>query len=398
MECAVTTSTHLPQLPFHQNHPLDPPAELRELQLRGAIHRVRTPVGHEAWLVTDYAQVRRLLDDDRLGRSHPRPDTAARTGESALFGGPLGDFDTEAADHARMRALLQPHFSPRHLRALVPRVEALTAALLDDVAEQGPPVDLHAELALPLPVLVICELLGVPYADREQFRTWTQEASNVCDRARSEHGLAELFRYGMALVEHKRAHPADDVISRLSATEGASDEEAASLSMFLLFAGHETTVVQIGWGTLHLLTNPDQWQALRDDPELIPNAAEELLRKSIKGGSAIPRYARTDFDIEGVRIRAGELVLLDIGAANHDPAVFCAPERVDIARHDGAHLTFGYGARYCIGAPLARIELKTVFTQLISRFPSMRLAVDPAMLAVRSDVLTGGLVQLPVSW
>lgn len=184
----------------------------------------------------------------------------------------------------------------------------------------------------------------------------------------------------------------------LAGVEPVPDEEAASLSMFLLFAGHETTVVQIGWGTLHLLTNPGQWQTLRDNPELIPNAVEELLRKSIKGGSAIPRYARTDFDIEGVKIRAGELVLLDIGAANHDPAVFCAPERVDIARHDGAHLTFGYGARYCIGAPLARIELKTVFTQLISRFPSMRLAVDPAMLAVRSDVLTGGLVRLPVSW
>jgi cytochrome P450 len=386
------------QLPFRQSHPLEAPAGLRDLQSRGAIHRVRTAVGDQAWLITDYAQVRRLLDDDRLGRSHPRPDTAARTGESALFGGPLGNFDTEAVDHARMRALLQPHFSPRHLRALVPRVEALTAGLLDDVAEHGPPVDLHMALALPLPVLVICELLGVPYADRDQFRTWTQDASNVCDRERSERGLAELLRYGMTLVDHKRAHPADDVMSRLCATEGVTDAEAASSSMFLLFAGHETTVVQIGWGALLLLTNPGQWQALRDDPELIPNAVEELLRESIKGGVGIPRYARTDFEVDGVGIQAGDLVLLDIGAANHDPTVFDEPDHVDIARHSGAHITFGYGARYCIGAPLARIELKTVFTQLISRFPAMCLAVDPATLRVRSDVLAGGLVELPVSW
>src|ERR1700758_4254511 len=242
-----------------------------------SIHAVRTPVGHEAWLVTDYAQVRRLLDDDRLGRSHRKPETASRTGESALFGGPLGNFDTEAAGHARMRALLQPHFSPRHLRSLQPRVEALTAGLLDDLAAQGPPADLHARLALPLPILVICELLGVPYSDREQFRMWAEDAGNVRDRTRSERGLAALFDYGRKLVEHKRAHPGDDVISRLCATDGVSDEEAATMSMFLLFAGHETTVVQIGLGTMLLLANRDQWQALVDDPTRIPHALEGLV-------------------------------------------------------------------------------------------------------------------------
>lgn len=396
----MTTSADLPQLPFHQNRPLEVPAGLRGLQSRGPIHRVRTSEGHEAWLVTDYTQARRLLDDDRLGRSHPQPDAAARTGESALFGGPLGNFATEAADHARMRALLQPHFSPKHLRALVSRVEALTAGLLDDLAEDGPPADLHAKLALPLPILVICELLGVPYADRDQFRAWTQDAGNVCDRARSERGLAELFGYGMALVERKRARPEDDVMSRLGAIDGVSDSEAASMSMFLLFAGHETTVVQIGLGTLLLLTNPEQWRALLDNAALIPNAVEELLRATSTGGGVggVPRYARTDFEIDGVAIHTGDLVLLDIGSANHDSSVFDDPNRTDVARKGAAHLAFGYGSRYCIGAPLARIELKTVFAQLIPRFPSMRLAVDPATLAVRSDVLAGGLAELPVSW
>jgi len=364
------------------------------------MHRVRTPAGHEAWLVTDYPHVRRLLDDDRLGRSHPEPDVAARTGESALFGGPLGNFDTEVADHARMRTLLQPHFSPKHLRTLAPRVEALTTAVLNELAEQGPPADLHAQLALPLPILVICELLGVPYCDRDQFRAWVEDAGNVRDRARSERGLAELFGYGSGLVERKRAHPGDDVISRLCATDGVSDEEAATMSMFLLFAGHETTVVQIGLGALLLLTNRGQWRALRANPALIPKAVEELLRAATTGGGVggIPRYARTDIDIDGAAIHAGDLVLLDIGSANHDPAAFTDPGRIDIARRGAAHLAFGYGARYCIGAPLARIELKTVFSQLIPRFPSLRLTVDPAQLPTRRDVLAGGLVRLPVSW
>jgi cytochrome P450 len=367
---------------------------------RGTVHRVRTPVGDEAWLVTNYGHVRRLLDDDRLGRSHPQPDTAARTGESALFGGPLGNFETEAADHARMRGLLQPHFSPKHLRALAPRVETLITGLLNELAEQGPPADLHARLALPLPILVICELLGVPYSDREQFRAWAEDAGNVRDRTRSERGLAELFGYGGRLVGRKRAHPGDDVISRLCATDGVSDDEVATMSMFLLFAGHETTVVQIGLGTSLLLTNRDQWSALLDNPALIPNAVEELLRAAATGGGVggIPRYAHTDFDIDGVTIHAGDLVLLDIESANHDPAVFADPEHTDVARKEATHLTFGYGARYCIGAPLARIELKMVFGQLIPRFPSMHLTVDPATLPTRRDVLAGGLVELPVSW
>jgi cytochrome P450 len=388
------------RLPFRQASPLDIAPELRALRSRGTVHRVRTPVGHEAWLVTDYAHVRPLLDDDRLGRSHPEPDTAARTGDSALFGGPLGNFETEVVDHARMRTLLQPHFSPKHLRALAPRVEALTTGLLNELAEQGPPADLHARLAMPLPVLVICELLGVPYSDRDRFRAWAEDAGNVRDRARSERGLAELFGYGGRLVERKRTHPGDDVISRLCATDGVSDAEAAEISMFLLFAGHETTVVQIGLGALLLLANRDQWQALLDNPALIPNAVEELLRAAATAGGVggIPRYARADFDIDGVTIHSGDLVLLDIGSANHDPEVFTDPERIDVARKEAAHLAFGYGARYCIGAPLARIELNTVFAQLIPRFPSMHLTVDPATLPTRRDALAGGLVELPVSW
>jgi pentalenolactone synthase len=387
-----------PQLPFEQTHPLQVAPRLRELQAAGTIHRVRTEVGDPAWLVNHHPDVRRLLDDDRLGRSHPEPETAARTGESALFGGPLGNFATEHADHARMRALLQPHFTPRHMRALRPRVEALTTQLLDDLAKQGPPTDLPTALAVPLPILVICELLGVPYDDRDRFRGWTTDAANTRDHARSEHGLTELYAYGRQLVAAKRREPGDDVISRLSATDGVSDDEAAELSMALLFAGHETTVVQIGLSALLLLASAGQWQALVDQPALVPNAIEETLRASRRSGGMMPRYARTDLEIDGVTIKAGDLVLLDLGAGNLDPAVFTDPDRVDVTRCGASHLTFGYGARYCLGAPLARIELQTVFSQMVSRFPTLQLAIDVSELTVRQDLLAGGLTALPVRW
>ncbi|MFC4852695.1 cytochrome P450 [Actinophytocola glycyrrhizae] len=386
------------RLPFEQVDPLLIAPGLRELRSQGVIHRVLTAVGDEAWLVTGHAQVRRLLDDERLGRAHPAPETAARSGESALFGGPLGDFATEHTDHARMRSLLQPHFSPRHLRALGPRVAALTAELLDELAEQGPPADLHAALAVPLPILVICELLGVPYADREQFRAWTADAANTRDHARSERGLGELFGYGQELVAAKRAEPGDDVISRLCAEDGVSNAEAAGLSMALLFAGHETTVVQIGLGALLLLADPGQWRAVVDEPGLVHGAVEEILRAPARSGGGIPRYARSDLEVDGVTVRAGDLVLLDTGAANHDPAVFADPDRFDVTRPAAGHLTFGHGMRYCIGAPLARTELRVVFTQLAARFPTLRLAVGVEELTMRRDVLTGGLAALPVRW
>jgi cytochrome P450 len=385
------------QLPFEQAHPLHVAPLLRQLQQDGVIHPVRTTVGDQAWLVTGYEEARRLLTDERLGRSHPDPAKAARLGDSVLFGGPMGSYDTEQADNARLRALLQPHFSPRRMRAFQPRVEELTAGLLNDLAGHGPPADLHQALALPLPVQVICELLGVPYADRDQFRAWSEAVGDVRDRARSGQGLGELFGYGRQLVARKRKQPGDDFISRLCADD-LGDDEIAMLSMALLFAGHETTVAAIGMGALCLLANPGQQQALINDPGRITSAVEEILRAPGRSGGGIPRYARTDLQIGEVTVRAGELVLLDNRAANHDPAVFPSPDRFDITRQGPAHLSFGHGAHYCLGAPLARIELQAVFAQLLARFPGMRLAVPVEELRVRTDTLTGGLTKLPVEW
>ena len=386
------------QLPFPQPHPLQAGPELRALRAQGPIHRIRTPVGDQAWLVTGYAQVRTLMDDDRLGRSHRSPQTAPRSRASALFGGPMGDFEAEPAGHRRMRELLQPHFSPRRLRSLASRVETLTEGLLDQLVADGPPADLHAKLALPLPLLVICELLGVPYRDRDRFRVWVDAAAFADDAEESGQGMAALVDYGIGLVADKRNRPGDDVISRLCEQDDLADVEIAVLAMGLLFAGYETTVVQIWIQLVQLLTNPTLWRELREDPSRIPKATEELLRASLIGGVGIPRYARDDINIAGITIEAGELVLLDPGSANHDPAFFDDPDAVDFDRRGTPHLSFGYGGRYCLGAPLARMELNAVISQVIPRLPDLRLTVDVEALGINSEALGSGLVALPVTW
>jgi cytochrome P450 len=339
------------KLPLGQPDPLTPPAGLRDLQLRGSVHPVITAVGDPGWLVTGRAEVLTWLDDDRLGRSHPDPARAARTGESVLFGGPSGAFDTEKADHKRLRDLLQPHFTPARMRALRPRVQQLTGELLNNMAAGDRPCDLVQAVAVPLPVLMICELLGVPVSDRDRFRAWTRDAANVADRRQSMAGLGALFGYGQQLVAAKQDQPADDVISRLAATPRVGAPEAAQLSMFLLFAGHETTVDQIGKGALQLITAAGQWIALARDPNRVPAAVEEILRTTGKGGGGIPRYAYQNVQIGGVDIAAGELVIFDLGAANHDPAGFAEPDRFNPDRDNHRHLAFGHGLRYCIGAP-----------------------------------------------
>ncbi|WP_228566391.1 cytochrome P450 [Nocardia sp. SYP-A9097] len=358
--------------------------------------RTLTPTGDPAWLATGYHLVRELFVEPNLGRSHPNPETASRMGESAFFGGPVGNFASERADHLRMKSLLQPHFSVRRMREFQPRVEAITARLIDDMAAQGSAADLHTALAVPLPLLVICELLGVPYEDQDRFREWVSAVGNVSDRAKAEWGVGELFEYCRQSVQRKRRDPGDDVTSRLCADPELSEQEIATFAMMLLFAGHETSVVHIGVGVLMLLAEPSLWRTLHENPALLPTATEELLRACEP--TNLPRYARTDLDVRGVRVAAGDLVLLGLTSANHDPTVFTEPSRVDFTRQEGTHFTFGYGARYCIGAPLARIELQAAFGQLVSRFPDMRLAVDKETLIMRDEVFTGGLHTLPVRW
>jgi pentalenolactone synthase len=381
-----------------------------------SVRRVTTPAGDPAWLVTGYAAVKALLADPRLGRSHPAPERAARYSAAAIFGGPMGSPASEGGDHARMRHLLAPAFSAQRMARLRPRVQALVDGLLDVLGQSPPPADFHEAVSFPLPALVICELLGVPSADREEFRRWSDDAADMTDAARSRAGLARLQGYVRGLVEHKRRRPAEDVLSDLVraqeyAPDAFTDDHVATLAAGLLFAGHETTVAAIDTGVVLLLTHPDQREALRRDPALVPRAVEEILRqpglepappgdpaRSDLPARGLPRYTNADVEVGGATIRAGDLVLLALQDANTDGRVFPAPEAFDVTREPNPHLTFGHGPRYCLGAPLARVELQTLFGTLLRRFPTLRLAVPVEALRPRSHLLTGGLTALPVTW
>ncbi len=393
----MAASSLLPTMPFDQPDVVGIAPLLRELQAECPMMRVRTPAGDEAWLVTRYEEVRQLLGDSRLGLAHRDPEHAPRISDSALFGSAQGNYETEEADHTALRALLVPYFSPKRMRAFRPRVEALVDELLDGLAARTPPVDLHEALSLPVPVLVICELLGVPYGDRGQFRAWSQAMADMRDKQRSGAAMADFFGYMQELVGRKRGHPADDVLSGLCGA-GLADGDAAYLGALLLFAGHETTVARIDLGSLLMVIHDEQRQLLLAEPELLPSAVEEILRAAVSGGDWVPRYARCDIDVCGVTVRAGEAMLLAHGAADHDERAFADPDEFDITRMPNPHLAFGHGGRYCLGAPLARIELQAVFARLVPRFPAMRLAVPLDRVQVRSDLLTGGVTELPVTW
>jgi pentalenolactone synthase len=361
--------------------------------------------------VTGYDLVKGLLLDQRLGRSHPEPERAARFADSAIFGGPIGRSpETERAEHAQMRALLTPAFSARRVALLRPRVHELVDGLLDTLAQRTPPLDFHEAVSFPLPALVICELLGVPYADRDDFRRWSDDSADMTDPERSRAGLARLHEYMRELIQRKRQQPAEDVIGDLLAVQRFApdrftDDHVVALAAGLLFAGHETTVAAIDKGVLLLVANPSAREALERDATLIPKAVEEILRASTPiaddptapvGG--LPCYANAAIVLDAVTIHPGELVLLGLHSANLDERIFPEPEAFEVTRPANPHLTFGHGAHYCVGAPLARIELQTLFGTLIQRFPTLQLAVPVAELRQRRHLLTGGLAELPVIW
>jgi cytochrome P450 len=371
------------------------------------VARVTSPAGDPAWLAQDYDIVKRLLADPRLGRSHPEPEKASRYTDAAVLGTPQGSPDIEKAQHTAMRRMLTPAFSARRMAMLRTRVQAIVDELLDDMEAAGAPADLHEMLAFPLPALVICELLGVPYEDREDFRHWSDGASDMTDRERSAEADRQLNAYMKGLLDRKREEPQEDVLSDMLAAQKQlppgvlSDERVIQLGAGLLFAGHETTVSAIDRGVLLMLINPDQRAALQADPGLVSSAVEEILRlpNPVKGPPGrIPRYATDDIEIDDVTIPSGDLVILDIESANLEESVFTQAVDFDITRKNNAHVAFGHGPHFCIGAPLARTELQSVFSTLFHRFPDLRLAVPFQELRPRDHLLTGGLMELPVAW
>ncbi|MEO3872485.1 cytochrome P450 [Nonomuraea sp. B12E4] len=388
----------IPVIPFERGSILDVPAAYRELRVKEGIARVRTPAGDEVWLVSGYEDARKLFNDPRLGRSHPEPDKAARLSGSALIGGPQGDVATEKAEHDRMRKLFMPSFSARRMKALSDHVGSLVEERLDHIAKLAPPVDLHAELSFPLPVLVICQLLGVPFEDREYFSGVSARMGDMLDLKKGEAAREEMGVYVAGLIERKRREPAEDVLSDL-ANELDDDGTIAQLAGTLLFAGHETTVNRIDFGVLLLLANPGQLDLLRADPALAPGAVEEILRVASPSLHGLPRYAHEDIEIGGRTIRRGEAIVITPGVANRDERIYPDPDVFDIRRpQTDPHLSFGYGPRFCVGASLARVELEAVFSRLFQRFPTLRLAVPIEELPHKVGRITQGFASLPVTW
>lgn len=397
----MSADANLLQLPFAQPDILDVPPELRELQAKRPIARIRTTAGDLAWLVTRYDDVKALASDPRIGMSHDNPADAPRFSNSALLGRPAVDRDTEQQFSARVRRLLTPVFTPRRMRSLQDRIDELAAELLNRMADAGPPADLQDHLSVPLPVMVICGLLGVPYEDYELFREWSDIASGMADVTVAAEAFGRLIAYMHPHIERKRAEPGDDAISDLVAASEEwklTNDDIALFAGMLLFAGHASTSIRIDFGTVFLLANPAQRAALLSDPGLISSAVEEVVRVTAPGDSGLTRYANAEIEIGGVTICNGEAVLLSTAMANRDASVFSDPDSFLVARDPNPHLGFGHGRRFCIGASLARAELAAVFSQMFKRYPTLRLAVDPGELSVRNDLLPGGLSAVPLAW
>ncbi|MFJ9693951.1 cytochrome P450 [Kitasatospora sp. NPDC101183] len=390
------------QLPFDRPGPMGVAPEFRELQLSGEIARVRTFAGSPAWLVTRREDVIGMLSDDRFGRVHPDPAAAPVLSATGQFYGPQGtDHERLEAEFRTLRHATANTLSVRRVREMRPRIEALVGRRLDRMAAEGPPADLHALLAEPLPVEVVCELLGVPYADREDFGRWTADVVYLGEPERVGAALTGLNDYVRALMARKREEPAEDALTDLvrAQADGLVGEDLAVLwAVALLFAGHVTTVTRIGTGVRHLLAEPGQRAAMLTGPEALAETVEELLRIGQPDLGLVWRWAVTEVDTGRGVIAPGDLVLFANGPACLDPTAYPDPERFDLSHARTPHTAFGAGPHLCVGAALARMELQVVLDLLFRRFPGLRLAVPDEELPWRESQLTGGLRALPVAW
>lgn len=381
---------------------VDPHAAYAELREQAPAHRVAGTDGRPAWLVTRYEDVRRGLADPRLSldKQHALPGNYAGMRLPPALDANLLNMDPP--DHTRIRRLVSQAFTPQRVERLRAPIRRTAESLLDAFPAEAP-VDLVAAYAAPLPIVVICDLLGVPESERRDFRGWT-DVLVAPDPSRPESAKAAvggMLGYLTALIAGKRAQPGEDLLSAMieARDEGRrlSEDELLSLAFLILFAGYENTVQLIGNAVLALLTHPEQLAALRADRELLPAAVEELMRFDTPAPLSIRRFPLQDVDFGGVTVPAGETVLLSIASANRDPARFADPDRLDLDRAAAGHLTLGHGIHYCVGAPLARLETEIALDALLTRFPSLALAAAPADLRRRPSMRARGLVTLPVT-
>ncbi|GAA2805932.1 cytochrome P450 family protein [Crossiella cryophila] len=379
----------------------DPYAVYRRLRQRGPVHRVEIWGGVPAWLVTRYAEARELLADPRLAKDHLRAERLFPPGFAggARSGWNANMLHTDPPDHTRLRRLVNKAFAARAVQHLRPRIEQVTDELLDTLDPTGP-VDLIQSFALPLPIRIIGLLLGVPESDHERFTEWSEPF--IDSRASFRRGSAEreLAEYLPRLLAAKRANPEPDLLSELAAASADGDRlteaELLTMTFLLILAGYETTVNLIGNGAHALLTNPARLAELQARPELLPAAVEEFLRIASPVNIATTRFTTEPVRIGEVEIPAGEFVLIGLLAANHDEVQFTGPDELDFTRAVNAHLAFGHGIHYCVGAPLARLEGEVALGRLLARFPGIALDADAPTPGRRQSTLMHGLTALPV--
>ncbi|WP_030106087.1 cytochrome P450 family protein [Actinoalloteichus caeruleus] len=387
--------------PFDAACPRDPHPVFRDLRERCPVRHTELPDGTHAWLVLEHELVRSGLADPALSLDKAN----SRDGYTGFRLPPALDrnlLNMDPPDHTRIRALVAGEFTPRRVAAMRPLVTRIAEGLLDRFPAQGP-VDLVTAFTAPLPVLVICELLGVRGADTAAMRGWMESlfVPDPDDPAAAGRSVAAMVRFLADAVAERRRAPGDDLLSALVTARDGEDrlteDELTSLAFAMFFAGFENTVHAIGNGVHALLDHPEQLAALRADPGLVPAAVEEVLRYEPPAQFAIRRFPLRDLDVAGVAVPAGQTVLLGVSAANRDPAVFSDPDEFDIHRDDaGRHLTFGRGPHFCVGAALARLEMEIAFITLFQRFPDLRLAVAEEELVWRPSHRSRGLAALPV--
>lgn len=387
----MTPAPTLPPLHMRRNG-FDPTPQLGEIRDGAGVITVVNAFGMTVYLITRHDDVKAALSDHERF-SNARPEFAeARTGN--LLG-------LDPPDHTRLRRMLTGEFTMRRMKRLEPRIVEIVDAQLDAMAAAGSPADLVEGFALPIPSLVICELLGVPYSDRDDFQRRSARQLDLSIPMAERVELQEQSRdYMQTLVTGARSDPRDDMLGMLVREHGAelTDTELVGIAGLLLLAGHETTSNMLGLGTLALLRHPDQLAAVRDDPDAVAPAVEELLRWLSIVHSAIPRITTTAVEVAGVTIPAGELVLVSLASGNRDPALVDHPETLDITRGALGHLAFGHGVHHCLGAPLARMEMRIAFPALLRRFPRLALAEPFEQVDFRSFHFIYGLRSLEVSW
>jgi cytochrome P450 len=374
------------------------------LRAHEPMSRVVLPYGGAAWLATRYADVRTVLGDPRFSRAATLGADVPRLTRDEVRRGPT-IMTMDPPDHTRLRTLISKAFTPRHVEQLRPRVALLVDELLDRMIAAGPPADLIEHLAVPLPVTIICELLGVPVEDHHRFRGWVDAvmATTALSADYVAGQVGQLTAYLGELVARRRAEPADDLVSGLVAARDndhrLSEDELVNFARSLLIAGQETMANEIGDFAYVLLERPELYQLLTRRPELVPGAVEELLRFVPLGiGDGYVRIATEDLELGGVAVRRGEAVMVSLASANRDESVFDHADAIDFERAENPHVIFGHGPHFCVAASMARMQLQVALLALVTRTPTLALGVAAEELVWRDGARVRGLTALPVRW